>query len=75
MAEEAQKVGALLIHYSTDYVFDGSKDHPYAETDATNPSNAYGQTKLAGKSDPKRWRALLIFRTEWFTRRGDGTFY
>jgi dTDP-4-dehydrorhamnose reductase len=72
MAEEAQKVGALLIHYSTDYVFDGSKNDPYVESDATNPINAYGQTKLAGeKAIQNVGGRYLIFRTEWvYATRG-----
>jgi dTDP-4-dehydrorhamnose reductase len=49
MAEECTKVGALLIHYSTDYVFDGTKRTPYVETDPVAPINVYGQTKLAGE--------------------------
>src|SRR5664279_28580 len=48
LAEEAKKLGALLVHYSTDYVFDGTKTEPYVETDAPNPQGAYGRTKLAG---------------------------
>ncbi|HEX8962642.1 MAG TPA: dTDP-4-dehydrorhamnose reductase [Rhodocyclaceae bacterium] len=66
LAEEAKRVGALLIHYSTDYVFDGSKSGPYAEEDEPNPLNAYGRSKLAGE------RAIqavgghhLILRTTW----------
>src|SRR5690606_2531490 len=49
MAEEAKKLGAAMIHYSTDYVFDGSKASPYTEDDTPNPVNAYGKTKLAGE--------------------------
>src|SRR5258706_2428690 len=48
LAAEAKKLGALLVHFSTDYVFDGSKRSPYLETDDPNPINAYGRTKLAG---------------------------
>ena len=48
MAEEAKRLGALLVHYSTDYVFDGSKPTPYVETDVPGPLGAYGRTKLAG---------------------------
>lgn len=64
--EEAAKLGALVVHYSTDYVFDGSTPGWYAEDDAPNPQSVYGKTKLAGE------RALmasgarhLIFRTSW----------
>ena len=58
LATEARKRGALLIHYSTDYVFDGTKDSPYTEDDPPNPINAYGRSKLAGEraSEPIRRR-------------------
>jgi len=66
LAEEAAALGAPLIHYSTDYVYDGSKSAPYIESDPTNPLGVYGQSKLAGE------RALqavggeyLILRTSW----------
>ena len=49
LAEEAKRLGAALIHYSTDYVFDGTKGAPYAENDAPCPINVYGRTKLAGE--------------------------
>ena len=48
LAQETKSRGALLIHYSTDYVFDGAKTEPYVETDAPNPLGAYGRSKLAG---------------------------
>ena len=48
MAVEAKKIGAALVHYSTDYIFDGSKNLPYDENDPPNPINVYGKTKLAG---------------------------
>jgi len=72
MAEEAAALGALLVHYSTDYVFDGSKDAPYVETDPTGPLSVYGLSKLAGE---EAIRAVdgrsLIFRTSWvFGARG-----
>ena len=66
MAEEAKRLNAAIVHYSTDYVFDGSKTCPYVEEDAPNPLNIYGRTKLAGE------RAIqavdvphLILRTSW----------
>jgi len=66
LAEEAQKLNAVLIHYSTDYVFDGSKGAPYTEKDATNPINVYGETKLAGEHAVQAvGGAHLIFRTSW----------
>ncbi|BEV13674.1 dTDP-4-dehydrorhamnose reductase [Herbaspirillum sp. DW155] len=66
MAEEAQKLGAALIHYSTDYVFDGSKEGAYSETDVTNPQSVYGQTKLAGEQAVAALcDAHWIWRTSW----------
>jgi dTDP-4-dehydrorhamnose reductase len=66
MAEEAKKVGAAVIHYSTDYVFDGTKNSPYFEDDATNPISAYGRTKLAGEEAIRRSGVPhLILRTAW----------
>jgi dTDP-4-dehydrorhamnose reductase len=72
MAEEAKKIGAALVHYSTDYVFDGSKKSPYEETDIPNPINVYGKTKLGGERAIQESGALhLIFRTEWvYATRG-----
>lgn len=49
LAEEAKALGIPLIHYSTDYVFDGSKPDPYTEADTPNPLGVYGQSKLAGE--------------------------
>jgi dTDP-4-dehydrorhamnose reductase len=66
MAEEAKRIGAFLVHYSTDYVFDGSSSLPYAETDQPNPINVYGKTKLAGEVAIRAVGAPhLIFRTAW----------
>jgi dTDP-4-dehydrorhamnose reductase len=66
MAEEAARLGALLVHYSTDYVFDGRKEQPYAEEDAPNPLNVYGRSKLAGEEAIRASGALhLILRTSW----------
>jgi len=66
LAEEAQRLDAILVHYSTDYVFDGTKTEPYVESDAPNPLNVYGRTKLEGE------RAIgasgcrhLTLRTSW----------
>ena len=73
MAEEAKRLGALLMHYSTDYVFDGSGSAAWMETDAVAPVNYYGATKLQGEqlivaSGCKH----LIFRTSWvFAARGN----
>jgi dTDP-4-dehydrorhamnose reductase len=66
MAEEAKKLGAVMIHYSTDYVFDGSKSAPYVETDPTCPINVYGATKLAGEQAIQTAGIPhLILRTSW----------
>ena len=66
LAEEAKKCGALMVHYSTDYVFDGTKTEPYVETDAPNPLGAYGRTKLAGDEAVRAaGGAHLIFRLCW----------
>lgn len=66
MAEEAKKLGAAMVHYSTDYVFDGSKDGPYDETDPTCPINVYGSSKLAGEQAIQATGIpRLILRTSW----------
>jgi len=66
MAEEMQKLGGALIHYSTDYVFDGEKGTSYVETDAANPINAYGITKLEGEQVVHSVAGIaLTFRTCW----------
>ncbi len=66
LALEAKKIRAMLVHFSTDYVFDGLKKAPYVETDPPNPLNAYGRTKLAGEEAIRdSGAAHLIFRTSW----------
>jgi dTDP-4-dehydrorhamnose reductase len=66
IAEEAKKLGGLLVHYSTDYVYDGSKSGPWVETDAPNPLNVYGKTKLAGdEAIAAVGGDYLILRTSW----------
>jgi dTDP-4-dehydrorhamnose reductase len=72
LAEQAKQTGALLIHYSTDYVFDGTKSSAYVEDDAPNPVNIYGQSKLAGEKAIQATGAdYLILRTSWvYAARG-----
>ena len=75
LAVEAAKLGAWLVHYSTDYVFDGSGDTPWLETDATGPLSVYGRTKLEGEAsvaaaNPRH----LIFRTSWVYAARGGNF-
>ena len=66
LAEEAKNLGALLVHYSTDYVFDGTKPEAYLEDDPARPLSVYGQTKLAGERAIRNARgSYLIFRTSW----------
>jgi dTDP-4-dehydrorhamnose reductase len=66
LAEEAKKLGAALVHYSTDYVFDGKKEAPYTEEDSPNPLGVYGRTKLAGdEAIQSTGLPHLIFRTAW----------
>ena len=70
LAEEAVRIGSLLVHYSTDYVFDGGKTEPYIESDPANPINVYGRTKLEGEQAIAHAMAgsdarFLIFRTSW----------
>lgn len=72
LAEEAKRLGAAIIHYSTDYVFDGAKSGPYVEDDMVNPQNAYGRSKLAGeRAVAEAGGAHLVLRTSWvYGRRG-----
>ena len=66
LARAAKACGALLVHYSTDYVFDGGKPSPYDEGDVPNPLNVYGRSKLAGENAIRESGAdHLIFRTSW----------
>lgn len=66
LAEEAARLNALLVHYSTDYVFDGTKPSPYTEQDATNPLNEYGRSKLAGEQAIcAQASRFMILRTSW----------
>lgn len=75
LAKAAQQLGALLVHYSTDYVFDGSGDRPWAETDPTGPLNAYGRTKLEGERlIAAACGRHLILRTSWVYGARGGNF-
>lgn len=76
MAEEARRVGAFLVHFSTDYVFDGTKREPYVEDDEPNPLNVYGRSKLAGEQAVQEvGKDHLIFRTGWiYSSRGRNFF-
>lgn len=72
LAEEAARLGGLLVHYSTDYVYDGTKASPWVESDPTRPQSVYGATKLAGEAAIQAVGGKsLIFRTSWvFGARG-----
>jgi dTDP-4-dehydrorhamnose reductase len=74
LASEAHKLGAWLVHYSTDYVFDGSGRQPWRETDATGPLSVYGQTKLEGEQRVATHARHLIFRTSWVYAARGGNF-
>jgi dTDP-4-dehydrorhamnose reductase len=72
LAEECRRIGALFVHFSSDYVFDGAARTPYVETDRTNPLSVYGASKLAGENAViGTGGAHLIFRTSWvYAARG-----
>jgi len=76
LAEECEKLGASLIHFSTDYVFDGSHGSAYLETDSTNPLGSYGKSKLAGEEAiRKAGNRHIIIRTAWvYGNGGKGNF-
>jgi dTDP-4-dehydrorhamnose reductase len=75
LAQEAQRLGAWLVHYSTDYVFDGSGSRPWTETDAPAPLSVYGRTKLAGERQiAANCRRHLILRTSWVYSARGGNF-
>ncbi|MDP1766284.1 MAG: dTDP-4-dehydrorhamnose reductase [Methylotenera sp.] len=75
LANEAKQIGAWLVHYSTDYVFDGSGDKPWQETDVTAPLSVYGNTKLeAEKAIVASGCKHLIFRTSWVYAARGGNF-
>lgn len=75
VAQAAQQIGALMVHYSTDYVFDGSGTRPWQEGDATGPLSVYGSTKLEGEQLVAQHCARhLIFRTSWVYASRGGNF-
>ena len=75
IAKFARESGALMIHYSTDYIFDGEKALPYVETDPPNPKNTYGATKLSGEAAIISSKCeALIFRTSWVFSSHGGNF-
>ena len=75
LAQAAQEVGAWLLHYSTDYVFDGSGDRPWVESDATGPLNRYGSSKLEGEQlIAQACERHLILRTSWVYAARGGNF-
>ena len=74
LATEAAKLGAWLVHYSTDYVFDGSGSQPWQESDATGPLSVYGQTKLEGEQAVATNERHLILRTSWVYAARGGNF-
>jgi len=75
LARESRKLGSWLIHYSTDYVFDGSGSKPWVETDPTGPCSVYGSTKLEGEEAIRASGCHhLIFRTSWVYAARGGNF-
>lgn len=73
LAEEAKKINAVLVHYSTDYVFDGTKGSPYTEADTPNPLSVYGQTKLEGEQAVMASGcSFLVLRSSWIYSRRSG---
>ena len=74
IAQAATELGAWLVHYSTDYVFDGNGDKPWLETDATGPLSVYGRTKLEGEQAVASTPKHLILRTSWVYAARGGNF-
>lgn len=65
LAKAANQIGALLVHVSTDYVFDGTSSAPYRDTDSVNPMGVYGESKLAGEKAAQQSQRHIIVRTAW----------
>ena len=75
LAEEARQLNALLVHFSTDYVFDGAKNAPYLETDTPNPLSVYGKSKLAGEQAVQSVGGIyLVLRTAWVYSKSKDSF-
>ena len=71
LAEKASQLNIPMIHFSTDYVFDGLKNEPYVETDQANPQSVYGETKWEGEEAVRNHKKHIILRTSWvFSSRG-----
>jgi dTDP-4-dehydrorhamnose reductase len=71
LAEKASELNIPMIHFSTDYVFDGLKNEPYVETDQANPQSIYGRTKWMGEEAVRKYKKHIILRTSWvFSYRG-----
>jgi dTDP-4-dehydrorhamnose reductase len=71
LAEKASKLNIPMIHFSTDYVFDGLKNEPYIESDQANPQSVYGRTKWEGEEAVRNHKKHIILRTSWvFSDRG-----
>lgn len=76
IAQEAKRIGATLIHYSTDYVFDGAKAEPFLETDETRPLNVYGRSKLLGETLIQESGCyFVILRVSWIYSDRSTNFY
>jgi dTDP-4-dehydrorhamnose reductase len=72
LAEKASELCIPIIHFSTDYVFDGLKNEPYLETDQVNPQSVYGQTKWEGEEAARQHKQHIILRTSWvFSSHGE----
>jgi dTDP-4-dehydrorhamnose reductase len=69
LAEASDRAGAHLVHISTDYVFDGTKDSPYVEWDVPSPASVYGATKLGGEIEALRANSVTVARTSWVCSR------
>ncbi|GAB1401346.1 dTDP-4-dehydrorhamnose reductase [Elusimicrobiota bacterium] len=74
LVTESQLNKVKLVHFSTDYVFDGTKCAPYIETDKTNPLNVYGKSKLAGENEALQYDESLVFRLSWVIGYGRSNF-